>query len=144
MVPVISWSNPHNFMEGFGEIQPIFKAYGCGDGRDGEGGMLQEVAGLLDAEGSQVFLGGFLEYGDKGAEQVAAANAHIGGDVLDGDRVGVVGGNIGNGGLHIAAGRIGIFGGAGMLEEERQGAVKPACHFHGVHKLVPVRFINAP
>ena len=128
--PIIPGRSPYYFMEGLGKVQPIVKAYGGSNGCDGQGGMLEEVAGLLDAESCQVFFGRFADDGLKGTEQVAPANPDVAGNVFYRNRVRIIGGDIGNGSLYITASRIGMPCGTGMLHKERKGAVKAPSHFH--------------
>ena len=75
---------------------------------------------------------------------MASADAYIIGDIFHRNWVGIIRGDISNGSLYIAAGRIGLFHFAGMFHKKSQGTVQPPCHFHRIYKPVPAPDGDSP
>ena len=74
---------------------------------------------------------------------MTSADSDIVRNVFNCDWIGVIGGNIGNRSLHIAAGGVQLVAAACIFHEKRKCLVEAAGHFHGVHKAVPAGIVNA-
>lgn len=98
--------------------------------------MLQKVAGLFDAKPGQILLGGLLKNRLEGAEELASAETHVGGDSLHSDRVGIVGAYVLDALLHIGVGCVPAFLSLSIFDEKREGGAEPSGHLHCVAELV--------
>ena len=72
------------------EIQGIVKSYGARHLSNGKAGVAQQTAGLVDAIGLQVGVGGNTEILLECSIQLTAADTHVVGDIVDADIAGVV------------------------------------------------------
>ena len=73
---------------------------------------------------------------------MAPAYAYIISNIFYADRVGIVGGNIGNSFLDIVAGTVILFIIAGMFHKESQRLIESSGHFYRIHEIIPAGFID--
>ena len=104
--------------------------------------MLQQIARLLHAEICQIFLGGESQNSLKRAEQMTAAHADIAGDILHGDGVGIIRGDVLNAFLYIAVRGILASGVRGTVHEQGEHGIETSRHLHRVLEFVAARIVD--
>lgn len=73
---------------------------------------------------------------------MAPAYAYIISNIFYADRVGIVGGNIGNSFLDIVAGTVILFIIAGMFHKKSQRLIESSGHFYRIHEIISAGFID--
>ena len=73
---------------------------------------------------------------------MAPAYAYIISNIFYTDRVGIVGGNIGNSFLDIVAGTVILFIIAGMFHKKSQRLIESSSHFYRIHEIISAGFID--
>ena len=73
---------------------------------------------------------------------MAPAYAYIISNIFYADRVGIVGGNIGNSFLDIVAGTVILFIIAGMFHKKSQRLIESSSHFYRIHEIISAGFID--
>ena len=129
-------------MKGFGKIEAVVKSQRVCDRGDRQAGVLQQIARLLHAEIRQIFLGGEPQDSLKRAEQMTAAHADVAGDILHGDGVGIIRGDVLNAFLYIAVRGILASGVRGAVHEQGEHGVKTSRHLYRVLEFVAARIVD--